>query len=213
MADIKAQPILRQIYKNNTITLQFFTTPPQTVEQNKKYTTSISSILYLQINCQTFTDVEAWKTMRYPIKQSNLYDVIIFFNTIVGWFEDDSMSDLYLMTDDNQMVFNSKYENLFALSRKSYFQDCQMRAVPAIIEVAQNKYVEGIYLYINKKTNMVRLTKDEVIDIFNILRTFNFVSETLLSLDLIRYSVLTGTSITSDEFQEMRKNSGTVVKW
>ena len=212
MSTIKSQPILRQIYKNNVVTLQFFTAPPQTVEQNSKYTTSISSVLYLQMNTQSFTDTEAWKSMRYPIKQSNLYDVIIFFNTIIGWFEDETMSDLYLMTDDNQMVFNSKYENLFVLTRKGYFQDYQMRAVPAIIEVAQDKYVEGIYLYINKKANMVRMTKDDVVDIFNILRTFNFVAETSLSLDLVRYSVLTGTAISSEEFQEMRKNIG-AVKW
>ena len=151
------------------------------------------------------------KTRRFAIRPSNLYDVVIFFSTILQWFEEHE--DLYLESPDGNWIFNTKYDQLSVLTNKGYFDDCRLKAVPAVVEVAQGQYTEGCYLYINRVKNLVILSRSAIQAIFNVLRTFSFTNETLLTIELLKHSINTGALISSDEFKRRLDQNGAKVKW
>lgn len=208
---IRKYPLIRTLYSDKQLTLQLFVPPPETIEYSSKYTVNFTSTLFLQMVGGKDLTLEELKSRRFAIKPSNLYDVVVFFNTILSWFEE--IDDLYLEGPEGNLVFNTKYDKLSVLTQKGYFDDCRLKAVPAIVEVAQGQYVEGCYLYINRVKNVVILQKHTIQGIFNVLRTFSFTSETMLTFELLKHSINTGAVISSDEFKKRLENNGAKVIW
>jgi len=213
MSALQPFPLTRTIHKDPDISLVLYIPPPETVVFGSKYTVNYTSTLYLQMNKSIpGEDIEQWKLRRFAIKPSNLFNVVYFFNEVVGWFQDPEKSDMFLTGANGNLLFNSKYDELSATTKKGYFDDHVMKAVPALVEVAQGKFSEGIYLFINRKSNMVVLTLDRVEAIFNVLRMFSFTNEVLLTIDLLRHSVNCGKMITQEQYNERRANPGGL-KW
>lgn len=205
-------PLIRTLYSDKQLNLQLFIPPPETVEYASKYTINFNSTLFLQMsNNPKDISLDELKTRRFAIRPSNLYDVVIFFSTILQWFEEHE--DLYLESPDGNWIFNTKYDQLSVLTNKGYFDDCRLKAVPAVIEVAQGQYTEGCYLYINRVKNLVILSRSAIQAIFNVLRTFSFTNETLLTIELLKHSINTGALISSDEFKRRLDQNGAKVKW
>lgn len=205
-------PLIRTLYSDKQLNLQLFIPPPETVEYASKYTINFNSTLFLQMsNNPKDISLDELKTRRFAIRPSNLYDVVIFFSTILQWFEEHE--DLYLEGPDGNWIFNTKYDQLSVLTNKGYFDDCRLKAVPAVVEVAQGQYTEGCYLYINRVKNLVILSRSAIQAIFNVLRTFSFTNETLLTIELLKHSINTGALISSDEFKRRLDQNGAKVKW
>lgn len=208
MAALQPNFLVRNIYKDSKIALILLIPPPETITTAKRYTVSYFPFLHLQMVDTKYQTVEEMKSKRFTIKESNLYDVISFLDTVLFWFMDPQMPDLFFEGPGGRLVFNTKYDTLNAKTFRSYFDSQQMKAVPALIEVAQDKVEEGIYLFINQQSNMVQLTKRTVTNLFNILRNFNFTSEVTLTLELMKHSINCGTFVSEAEYKTRRENSG-----
>lgn len=208
MSVIPSLPMMRNIAKIGQIQVAFYTSTPESVNNGKRYQLSYSSILYLQMVSSTYQTIEEWKTTRYAIRPLQLYQTVLFFNEVLGWFR---LDDIY--ADHNgRKVFNSKYDNLYAITKKGYFDNGALKATPALIEVANDVYEEGINLYINRETNLVRLTRSQVEELFVLLRDFHFTQETLLSIELLKASYTMGELMSHEEYQRRREAIGFQMK-
>ena len=213
MSALQPYPLVRTIYKEEDITLTLYIPPPETYVHSSKYQVNYTSILYLQLyKIIPGEDVNLWKLRRYAIRPSNFYNVIVFFNTVLSWFEDPDKKDMYLLSPSGDLIFNSKYSELALTSKRNYFDDCVLKATPCIVEIAQGSYVEGIYLFINRKSNMVVMTKDRLESLFNVLRTFSFTNEAMLTFELLKQSFNCGKILTKEEYDAKKSNPG-AVKW
>ena len=124
MSVLKPGFLIRNIYRDDRLTLQLFVPPPETIATGMKYQINSNVVLYLQMSQTGKMDTtDQWKSRRFPIKQTNLYEVVCFFDEILFWYQDKSKEDLFLETDDGQLIFNSKYNELYARTKKRYFDN------------------------------------------------------------------------------------------
>lgn len=208
MGTMLAVPITRNITKIGQIQVMFYMSAPETVSTGKKYQVNYNSILYLQYSPHTYQTLDDWKSGQFAIRPTSLYQVVLFFNEVLKWFQ---FGDIY--TEHNgRKVFNSKYDNLYAVTKRGYYDNGQLKATPGLIEVANETYEEGINLYINRETNLTRLTKMQVEQLFVLLRDFRFTDEALLSLELLKDSYCMDTVLTQEEFQKRREAMGFTMK-
>lgn len=208
MGTMLAVPITRNITKIGQIQVMFYMSAPETVSTGKKYQVNYNSILYLQYSPHTYQTLDDWKSGQFAIRPTSLYQVVLFFNEVLKWFQ---YGDIY--TEHNgRKVFNSKYDNLYAVTKRGYYDNGQLKATPGLIEVANETYEEGINLYINRESNLTRLTKMQVEQLFVLLRDFRFTDEALLSLELLKDSYCMDTVLTQEEFQKRREAMGFTMK-
>lgn len=208
MGTMLAVPITRNITKIGQIQVMFYMSAPETVSTGKKYQVNYNSILYLQYSPHAYQTLDDWKSGQFAIRPTSLYQVVLFFNEVLKWFQ---FGDIY--TEHNgRKVFNSKYDNLYAVTKRGYYDNGQLKATPGLIEVANETYEEGINLYINRESNLTRLTKMQVEQLFVLLRDFRFTDEALLSLELLKDSYCMDTVLTQEEFQKRREAMGFTMK-
>lgn len=208
MGTMLAVPITRNITKIGQIQVMFYMSAPETVSTGKKYQVNYNSILYLQYSPHAYQTLDDWKSGQFAIRPTSLYQVVLFFNEVLKWFQ---YGDIY--TEHNgRKVFNSKYDNLYAVTKRGYYDNGQLKATPGLIEVANETYEEGINLYINRESNLTRLTKMQVEQLFVLLRDFRFTDEALLSLELLKDSYCMDTVLTQEEFQKRREAMGFTMK-
>lgn len=184
---IKAIPITRSIYKGTKYELSFFTYAPSASEGTGKYFISCNPMLFLQKVIKNYTAYtpDQLQRMRYRITPKNFYTTIVFFNEVINWFYDPNMKDLFLRREDNSIIFNGDYNNLSRVTRRGYFENDVMKAMPAVVADYNGGMTEGIHLYINQRENEIDMSLDELEHLFGILKEFNFnaeVSQSLLAL-------------------------------
>ena len=208
MGILQTFPITRGIAKIGQIQLTFYMSPPETIATAKKYQVNYNSILYLQYSPNSYQTLDDWKSGQFPIRPTSLYQVVLFFNEILRWFQYD---DIY--TEHNgRKVFNAKYDNLYAVTKRGYYDNGLLKATPGLIEVANEQYEEGINLYVNRESNLTRLTKMQTEQLFVLLRDFRFTEEALLSLELLKDSHCMENVLTQEEYQKRREAMGFSVK-
>lgn len=185
----EAKRIKRSLYKTSKIQIEFFMYEPR-VEINKNTFISqvnpILNITYLNSKSM-FEDYSTLQARTFKINPRNLYNVIKFFNTVVGWFYDESKRDLFLINEDDELVFNADYKNLYAITKKSFGSNEQLKAIPTVVDYNNQRH-EGIYLYINESIYDILLTLDELEIIFGILKSFSFYDEIMLNLQILKYA-------------------------
>ncbi len=181
--------IKKVLYKNTRYVLEFFMYEPKVEKYKENYNITVNPILTLrQLNSASYNeDYSTIQDRSYRITPRNLYRVLKFFNIIVKWFYDESKKDLFLINDENELVFNSDYNNLYTITAKTLNENCTMKAIPTVVIFNDKKY-EGIHLYINKSTNVIIMTKEEVEMILGFLKEFSFNDEIIECLTALEYA-------------------------
>lgn len=172
--------IVRKIYSNSRMELEFFMFLPNIVAPQQGGTTaniSYNPILNLRYKQnKNLTEEFDYAKATYKITPKNFYVVIKFFNNIMKWFYDDHYESLFLLDSENNLIFNADYNKLHESTPKGDFDTCMMQAIPSIVKYGDRTF-EGIHLYINTSTYCIPLTYQEVSSIFGILKDFSFQNE------------------------------------
>ena len=210
MDDIKR--IKRTLYKTSKINIEFFMYEPRTEKYKSNYTNVINPILNLTyLNPSSMTeDFTTFNARTFKITPRNLYHVIKFFNTVVNWFYDKDKEDLFLINEDNELVFNSDYKSLYAVTKKSYGNNDILKAIPTVVDYNNHKY-EGIYLYINENIYNIILTIDELETIFGLLKNFSFYDEIQLNLTTLEYNIKNNLVTTPNAIYTSYGNTSKVI--
>lgn len=189
--------IKRTLYKHINLSIDFFTYKPNVLFTNNAYTVNVNPIAIFRYinNHNMFEDKISYSENAYKMNPRNHNKIIKFFDTIVGWFYDTDLKDLFLINENDELIFNSDYRHINITLAKGKFETGMMKALPSVITIDDVKH-EGIYLYINKINNIIMLTKEDVEEISNMIKNFNFINETSSLLSMIDYSQRAGNIIT-----------------
>ncbi len=180
----------RQIYFNRTI---YTGRRLELTSSLKEPEASFSdSERYRSIRVKTFPNLKIscvnYKKIGFIVTPKNIYRVIKFFNEIISWFYDKDKSDLFLLNNDNRLIFNGDYKQLSAVYKKGNYETSTMKAIPNVVQLSTlEECAEGITLFFNSTDTYVSIPLDEVEDIFGILRDFSFTEEALLLLTTADY--------------------------
>lgn len=193
----------RSIFHTPKVSLDFFMYEPNaTIGTGNSYTLNINPILMLRYNNPNmYQDGKTdFQDNTYKISVRNHYKIVKFFNEIVHWFYDKEMEDLFLTSDDNQLIFNADYNKLHLTLSPIGKDSSVLKAIPLLMEDQDSKRYEGICLYINKQANAVELTLSEVETLLQVLSGFSFQSEVVLNLLGYSYAKSHNLIYTSDKW-------------
>jgi len=162
---------------------------PKVEKYKENYNIQVNPILTLrQLNTASYNeDFSTMQERSYRITPRNLYRVLKFFNTIVTWFYDEDKKDLFLINEENELIFNSDYNSLYTITAKTLNENTVMKAIPTVV-VFNDKRYEGIHLYINNSVNVIIMTKEEVEMVLGFLKDFSFNEEIIECLTAMDYA-------------------------
>lgn len=177
--------LTKSLYDAYKFSLSAYMLLPDVTKSISKNTFGITCnpVLYFRYKGRKEENVN-WNDSAFKVNPKNLYRTIKFFNRIVSWFYDEDLKDLFLMGENNELIFNSDYNKLSVLTDKVPKSNTAMKAIPAVVTSEEGKSYEGIILYINKPEYAIQLTLREVEEILGILSHFSFealISDLLLS--------------------------------
>lgn len=208
--------IKRILYKHINISIEFFTYRPNILVNKNSYTINVNPVvIFRYVNTNNMDDTKvSYSENAYKMTQKNQAKIIKFFQNIVDWFYDKDLKDLFLINESDELIFNSDYLHINSILSKGKYDVGLMKAVPSVIVIEEKKY-EGIYLYINKFDNFIMLTKEDVEEILNIVKNFNFINETASLLSIIDYSERNNSNIITDfvEWNRITRGSSNGVKY
>lgn len=180
----------RTLFANKFYHLEFFMYEPR-MEYNTKYRTyqvTYNPILQLGwINHES--DTWYGRECIFNITPKTLYQVIEFFNTVIGWFYDKSMPDFFGYNEEGRLVFNSKYNDVKAIinTGENTGRSNILKAIPISIQDDNNEK-EGIFLFINEDRFRLSLTVDQLKSLMSLLTNFSFYNEVQLAIEVLRYT-------------------------
>lgn len=153
------------------------------------YSISGSPVLFITYKPPKGFDIDR-KSAFFKITPKNLYRTIKFFDRAVSWFYDEDLKDLFLMGENNELIFNSDYSKLKVITDKETKTFQAMKAIPGVISYEDGKDYEGAFLYINKPEYVIPLPLAELEAILGILKHLSFEA---LSADLLLSFYITGS--------------------
>ena len=168
----------------------FMYLPSAYLQYTNSYNIRVSPILsFKYVGPQsTPNDVNYMKDTIYKVTPRNIYRTIKFFNSIVKWFYDENLKDLFLQGENNKLIFNTEYTKLSMVTKPDPFSNSVMKATPAVIRFETGQEYEGIYLYINRNDFVIPLVLSDVEDILSILSNFSFENAASTMLLSFMYS-------------------------
>lgn len=202
MSILNNYPIKRTIYKTKKYNLQFYFPPVSSYDLNKVYNLNCNGILYLALPYQTGIANEMLKYRSFKITTANFKDVLRTIERVLKWFVGDRFQDMYVETDDGILLLNADYKQLYETTDRTYFEDQMLKFTPCVLEVANNKYTPGVYLFVNLLENRVDLSLNELIRLYDILSDFNFTNEMILCLEVLKHSINTSSYMTEEEYRK-----------
>lgn len=175
----------KSLYNGYRLSMTACVSVPTLVKGYKQneYSVNGSPVIFITYKPPKGFDIDR-KTAFFKLTPKNLYRTILFFNRAVDWFYDKELADLYLVGENNELIFNSDYSKLSIITNKEPRTNQAMKAIPGVISYEDGRDYEGIFLYINKPEYVIPLPLTELEAIFGILRNFSFealTSEMLLS--------------------------------
>ena len=181
--------LTHRIFSNSRMELDFFMYLPSGELRSKGsiMDIKINPILMLRYKQKDYLSEEYdYNKSVFKITPRNLYGVIKFLNTTMEWLYTDKYSDLFLMDENNNIIFNADYNKLYAATHKGDYDQCIMKAVPSVVKLGEKSY-EGIHLFINTSNYCIPLTHQEVAILYGILKDFRFSEEIASVLEAYRY--------------------------
>lgn len=202
MSVLNNYPIKRMIHRTKKYNLQFYFPPVSVYDLNKIYNINSTGILYLALPYQTGIASEMLKYRSFKITIANFKDVLRTIERAIKWFGGETYRDMYIETEDGILLLNADYKQLYSTTDRSYFEDQLLKITPCVLEVANNKYTPGVYLFINLLENRIDLSINELVRLYDILSDFNFTNEMILCLELLKHSINTSSYMNEDEYRK-----------
>ena len=183
--------LTKSIFETYRLSVTAFMMLPDVTKSTNKNTFGITCnpVLYIRYKPRRDEKVD-WNDSAFKINPKNLYRVVRFFNRAVSWFYDKDLEDLYLVGDNNELIFNSDYNKLNVMTDKEPKSNMAMKIIPAVVTDDASHYYEGVILYINKTDYAITLTLQELESLLNILTNLSFES---LITELIMSFFVTGS--------------------
>jgi len=170
----------KSLYNGSRISISAVLTMPSVVKGVKQNSYSINSnpVIFISYNPPKDIKVDR-KQCFYKITPRNIYKTIKFFNRAVSWFYDKDLPDLFMLGENNDLIFNSDYKKLMVLTDKEPKNPTNaMKCIPAVITYEDGNIYEGVILYISKPEYAIPLTLYELESILGIISHFSFESIT-----------------------------------
>jgi len=181
--------VKRILYKNSSLQIEFFSFLPKTLlSYDTHYLINYNPVVYIKyINNSLMKDKKTTVGENaYKMSPKNQGRIVKFFKTVLDWFSDPDLKDLFLINDNNELIFNADYNHLHAIISKTKYDAGLLKAMPNIV-MFEDERCEGVYLYINQFTNSVNMTKEEIESIYFILSNFSFTSEISSMINILDY--------------------------
>jgi len=122
----------------------------------------------------------------FRITPRDLPLVVRFFKEVVFWFDDPKRENLFVIDNNEDLVFNYDYESLRnAIALPTYTSIETMKAVPDVICRNDKARAEGIRLMVNKTENVITMTYPELYTLYKILDKFDFTTESAMTYLLV----------------------------
>ena len=186
----RIQKLNRKILSNSRFSLDFFMYTPYgsfTTKDNTSIYLNYNPVLLLKYIPPKYAATQYdYSKATYKITPRNIYKVIKMFNELMKWMYSEEYNDLYMLDNDNNLIFNSDYAKLQTSVTPGMYDQCYIKAYPTVVDLGGKK-MEGVNLLINETTHIISLTHEEVALIFNILKNFNFTREVICALEVFRY--------------------------
>lgn len=160
-------------------------------EGSKTYNIGYNPILRFQFAKQFVEGGNIYdKSNAYTIYPRTIFRAIEFFNTVLSWYSDPKMKDLFLLDNDNNLIFNADYKDLHCVLdiRTPNTDYGILKAIPVLGVYGDQEPYEAAFLYMNKSTNRIILSVDEISTILGILNGFSFYEESLFCLSAFKYA-------------------------
>ncbi len=117
----------------------------------------------------------------FKITAQNKARVVKFFHTVIHWFFDPSMNDLFTYNKENMLTFNMKYSSL----KRVVYSGCQthqfLQAYPAVVVGPDDKDCEGVVLCIENESTAISIPIDDLMAVSDCIADHNFQSEIMLA--------------------------------
>lgn len=186
----KINKLNRRIFGNSRFSLDFFMYAPYGSYTTKDQTSihlNYNPILLLKYIPPKYAATQYdYNKSSYKITPRNLFKVIKLFNTMMEWMYSDKYNDLFMIDENNDLIFNSDYSKLYATIPAGDYDSCYIKTYPAVIELGGKK-VEGVNVLINETAHIISMTHEEVSTVFNILKNFSFTQEVICALQVFSY--------------------------
>ena len=122
----------------------------------------------------------------YKITPRNIYKVVKVFNTMMKWMYSEEYNDLFMVDENNNLIFNSDYSKLYTMVPVGEFDSCYLKAFPTVVDFGGKK-MEGVNILINESAHIISMTHEEVSMIFEFLKNFSFTQEVICALQVFEY--------------------------
>lgn len=180
----------RRIFGNNRFSLDFFMYAPYgsftTKDQSSIYL-NYSPVLLLKFIPPKYAESQYdYTKSTFKITPRNLFKVVKLFNTMMEWMYSDKYNDLFMVDENNELIFNADYSKLYTNIPPGNYDQCYIKAFPAVINLDGRK-VEGVNVLINDTNNVISMTHEEVSILFNYLKNCSFSNEVMCALAVYEY--------------------------
>ena len=180
----------KTIFNGTRLNITVCITMPEVVKNYRPNDYSIisSPIMFISYKPPKGFDIDK-KACFYKVTPRNLYRTAKFFNAGVEWFYDKELSDLFLLDENNALVFNADYAHLKVVTDRDHRNNTAMKMIPSVIQYEDGNVYEGVLLYINKPEYVAPLPLADLEAILGIFRNFSFeacVTEMLISYFIAR---------------------------
>ena len=120
-----------------------------------------------------------WEDRQIKITDRSIKRFLLTFRKAIEWFYDEEKKDLFYRDEENRIVFNHAYKDLYEIYHDSFNQNLFLKILPAAVERNDTQY-EGVNVYINQIDTLVSITRTELEDFLGILVDFSFQQEALI---------------------------------
>lgn len=113
------------------------------------------------------------------ILEPEYYTLVKAWMEVWSWFSDASMRDLFIMDENNNLKFNSAYNDLGKTVSDSKRVPQKITVMPTLVMRGDRSY-EGVMLHLRSIDIQTTLTKNEFGTLLRTLQNFSFVNESIL---------------------------------
>jgi len=169
----------------------FFFVPRVSIRRGNVVSGYLNMYPFLYITARASKGLGNTADRKFRLSQRDLPLVLRFFQRVEGWFNDPKLKDLFVLSENDELLFNHSYGMLYETLKLEVPSGVStMKAIPDVIVRNDKSYAEGIRLMINKNENVASLTYDELYILYKTLEKFDFSSEVastyLMATTLIR---------------------------
>ena len=169
--------IKRNLYRLNNLEIQsrLFNPNVESFDMDADF-----RILTLTANVRIVISI---KSEKFTIEWKDHLRVLTFFETVLDWFYNEKMKDIFYRSENGDLCFNADYNKLSSMVYSNLKHEF-LQAKPTLVQ--RDKTYEGIILCVNKVEASICLTVRELLEVTSILQYVNFSTEANLLLSVMK---------------------------